>query len=114
MIGVHDQVEPEFAHCAIAEGDHVAELPGRVDVQQRERQLARPERLAGQMQEHSRILADRIEQHRPAELRRRLAEDVDAFRLERVERRQGCGHASVPTVKFAKPCRQRPERASQS
>jgi hypothetical protein len=52
LVDVHDQVEPELMRGAIAEGDHGAELPGRVDVQQRERRLARPERLARQMRQY--------------------------------------------------------------
>ena len=85
LVGVHDEVEAQLARGAIAEGDHVAELPGGIDVQQRERRLGRIERLARQMQQHRGVLADRIEQHRRAELRRRLAEDVDALRLQQVE-----------------------------
>ena len=85
LVGVHDQVEAELAHGAIAEGDHVAELPGGIDVQQRERRLGRIERLARQVQQHRGVLADGIEQHRLAELRGSLAEDVDALRLQQIE-----------------------------
>jgi hypothetical protein len=58
VVGMHDEVEPKRAHGPVAEGDHVAELPGGVHVQQRERQLRRPEGLAREMQQHGRIFAD--------------------------------------------------------
>ena len=40
------------------------------------------------------VLADRIEQHRLAELRRGLAEDVDALGLEQLQMRNERGHAA--------------------
>ena len=95
LVGVHDEIEAELARGAIAEGDHVAELPGGVDVQQRERRLGRIERLARQMQQDGGVLADRIEQHRAAELRGGLAEDVDALGLQQVEMAQRRGHAAA-------------------
>ena len=86
-VRVHDQVEAELARHAVAERDHLPELPGRVDVHQRERQLARVERLAGQVQEHRAVLADRVQHDRVVELGRHLADDVDALRLEALELR---------------------------
>src|SRR4029079_18962528 len=49
-----------------------------------------------QMQQHGRILADGIEQHGATELRRRLAEDVDALGFEQLEMRGQRGHAAFP------------------
>src|SRR5262245_27450643 len=46
MVGMDDEVESELARGAIAEGDHLAEFPCGVDMEQRERRLGRPERLA--------------------------------------------------------------------
>ncbi len=70
------------------------ELPAGVDVQQREGHAAGVEGLARQMQQHGRILADRIEHHRTLEFGGDFAEDVDGFVFEgfqmRVERRLGC------------------------
>jgi hypothetical protein len=40
-IDVHDQLEPMPSRGFVAEGDHVAELPRRVDVQQGERESRR-------------------------------------------------------------------------
>ena len=85
LVGVDDEIEPEPLHLAIAKFDHLAELPGGVDMQQREWRLARIERLQRQMQHHRGILADRIEHHRIAELGRHLAHDVDALGLELAE-----------------------------
>ena len=43
------------------------------------------------------VLADGIEQHRRAELRRGLAEDVDALGFEQLEMRGERGHAALPS-----------------
>ena len=67
----------------VAELDHLAELVGRVDVQQRERNRTRMERLLRQAQQDGRVLADGVEHHRAFELGDDLADDVDAFRFER-------------------------------
>ena len=84
-VGVDDQPRADLGGVAIAELDHLAELVGGVDVQQRERDRARIERLLRQPQQHRRVLADRIEHHRPLELGDHLAHDVDALGLERRE-----------------------------
>ena len=74
---------PISARVAIAELDHLAELVGGVDVQQRKRNRPRVERLLRQPQQHRRVLADRVQHHRPLELGDHLAHDVDALGLER-------------------------------
>ena len=76
------QIEALFAAEPIAELDHRPELPGRIDVQQRERQPAGVERLLRQPQHDGGVLADRIEHHRPLELGGDLADDVDALGFE--------------------------------
>jgi hypothetical protein len=48
-----EQLQPSSRAIAVAELDHLAELPGGVDVQQRERRLARIERLHRQVQHHA-------------------------------------------------------------
>src|SRR5262245_11830937 len=83
-----DQVEAELARAAVAEGDHVTKLPRRVDVQERERQPGRRERLEGKVEEDGRILADRVQHDRMAALGDRLANDVDALRLELLQMRE--------------------------
>ena len=71
--------------------DHLAELPGGVDMQQREWRPAGMKGLARQMQHHRRILADGIEHHRLVAFGRDLADDVDRFGLPCL-----CGWAQPP------------------
>ena len=82
LVGVHDEIDPEPLRLGVAEGDHLAELPGRVDMQQGKRRLGGVEGLAREMQHHRGVLADRVEHHRMAELGHHLAHDVDALGLE--------------------------------
>ena len=85
FVDMHDQIEAELAGAGIAKRDHLAELPGGVDVQQRKRRLRRVERLERQMQQDRRILADRIEHHWIFRLGHRLANDVDALGFQLFE-----------------------------
>ena len=78
-VRVHDQLEPVLLRHPVAEGDHLAELPGRIDVEHRERDAAGKERLASQVQQDARILADGVHHHRLLEACGHLAEDFDAF-----------------------------------
>src|ERR1043166_1193065 len=66
----------------IAEGNHLLELPSRIDMQQWKWRLRRKKRLLGDMQEDARILADRVQHHRIAELGNGLAHNKNALRLE--------------------------------
>ncbi len=68
----------------ITELDHGSEFPRCVDVQQRERQRAGVERLAGKMQQDRRVLADGVEQHGIVAGGDDLAEDKDALGLKPV------------------------------
>ena len=81
-IGVFAQLEPMPRHDLFPEGDHVAELPGRVDMQQRKWRAGGMERLACQMQQDRRVLADRIEHHGVGCLGCDFAQNVDALGLE--------------------------------
>ena len=58
------QLEPTRRAVRVAEGDHVAEFPGRINMQQWEWQTTRIEGLEGEMQQDGRILPDRVEQDR--------------------------------------------------
>ena len=84
-VHMHDQFQPKLFHRPVAECDHVARLPAGIDVEQRKRRLLRPERLARQVQENRRVLADRVEQHGFAELRRRLPENVNALGFKEIQ-----------------------------
>src|SRR5262249_39290694 len=96
MVGVYDEIEPELARGAVTEGDHLAELPRGVDVEERRWRLCRPKGFPREVQQDGRVLADRIEQNGIAELRRSLAEDMDALGLEQLEMRGERGHAAIP------------------
>ncbi len=87
----------ELLDATVAVLDRLGEVVPGVDVHDRERELAGPERLLGEPEQDDRVLAAREEQHRTLELGRDLAEDVDGLRLELVEVRQrrespGSGH----------------------
>ena len=72
LVDVHDAGRAR-ARCAIAvaERDHLAELPGGVDVQQRERRLGRDRTPScARCSITERVLADRIEHHRVLGTRR--------------------------------------------
>ncbi len=81
-IDMNDQLEPKAPRRRVAKFDHLAELPGRVDMEQPQRQPRGMERLARKVQQNARILAHRIEQYRVAELGRDLAQDRDRLRFE--------------------------------
>src|SRR5262249_48336118 len=63
-VGMNDEVEPELAYAGVAERDHLAEFPGRIDMEKRKRRLRRIERLEREMHQDGGILADGIEHHR--------------------------------------------------
>ncbi len=91
-VDVGDQVEPHFLDHLVAEAVHLLEFPLGVDVHHRERQLAREESLARQVQHHGGILADRVQHDRVVELGGHLADDMDAFRLQLFQVRQFVDH----------------------
>ena len=78
------QPRPDLLHKRIPVSDRLREIVPRVDVQQRERDLRRPERLRRQVRHDDRILAAGKQQRRVLELRRRLAQDENRFGLELV------------------------------
>ncbi len=81
--------KPEFvADVVLAKLDHLAKLPRRVDVHQREGRLGRVERLQRQLDHHGRVLADRVQHDRILELRGHLADDVNALGLQLLQMRQ--------------------------
>src|SRR5581483_6026426 len=82
FVGINEEFETKTLSRLIPKGNHLAEFPGGVDVQQRKRWRSRIKRLDCQMQHGARILADRVEHDRPFELRHDVAHDLDGFRLE--------------------------------
>ena len=49
-VRVHDEFESDLSRHAIPERDHLSKFPGRIDVQERERNAAWMERLLGEAQ----------------------------------------------------------------
>ena len=49
LVDMHHEIDAEPLRLAVAEGDHLAELPCGVHMQERERRLVRIERLHGEM-----------------------------------------------------------------
>jgi 3'-phosphoadenosine 5'-phosphosulfate sulfotransferase (PAPS reductase)/FAD synthetase len=105
---VHEYLHADLARHAFAQFVHGAELPRRVHVQQRERQLRGVEGLERQVQHHRAVLADRVEHHRLLALGHDLAHDLDALGLqpfevgERARVQHGVGlvvHAIFTTVR---------------
>src|SRR4051812_24665473 len=84
----NDQSSPELGDATVAELDPLGEFVARVDVHDRERELAGPERLLREPQQDDRVLTAAEQQDGLRELRRDLAEDVDRLGLELVEVRQ--------------------------
>ena len=81
----HHQVGAQLGHGAVAELEHLGEVVAGVDVHDRERDPPGPEGLLGQPEHDHRVLAAREQQHRPLELGRHLADDVDRLRLDVLE-----------------------------
>ena len=94
-IDMDDQIETEAGHRLVAEADHLAEFPAGIDMQQRKRQSGRIKRLLRQMQQDSRILADRIQQHRLVAGGHHLAQDENRLGFQSLQMSQS-GHQTVP------------------
>jgi hypothetical protein len=101
----HEQRQAGLGDEPVAELDHLGEVVARVDVQQRERDAARRERLLGQPQQHDRVLAAGEQQRRPLALGGDLAHDVDRLGLEVVEMAQTCRPHSVFSLPAQRPSR---------
>ena len=69
----------------VAKGIHFPEFPHRVDVKQRKRRHGREEGLARKVQQDSRVLAGREQQHRPFAPGRHLPENVYGLGLKRAK-----------------------------
>ncbi len=90
----HDQALAQLGGARVAERDHFGKVVPGVDVQQREREAARAERLLGQAQQHERVLAAGEQQRgiartRPATSRRMwIASDSSQSRWSASARRE--------------------------
>ena len=86
---MHDQRGADLRTEPVPELDHLAKLVCGIDVQQRERNSARVERLLGQPHHDRRILADGVQHYRALKLGHDLAQDVNAFGFEHAQVGQG-------------------------
>ena len=87
-IDVDDEIEAEFFGHLIAEGNHFLELPCGVDMEEGEGGLSWVERLHGEVQHDSGVLADGIEHDRSVELGGNFTDDMNALGLKLLEVRQ--------------------------
>ena len=85
-LDMDDELEAELlGDVLVAELVHVAKLPRRVDVHEREGGLGREEGLLREAHHDGRVLANRVEHDRVFKLGGHLADDVDALGLELTE-----------------------------
>src|SRR6185312_16247329 len=82
FIGVYVQLEPMLAREAVAEREHLAKLPGGVDVEQRQGWRRGVEGAQREMGEHGGVLASGKQEHRLACLRHGLAQDENGLVLQ--------------------------------
>jgi hypothetical protein len=94
FVDVDEKLEPQLGGHRVAEGDHLAELPGRVDMQEWKGRAGRMERLHRQVQHDGGVLADGIEHHRLGEGGGHLAENMDRFGFEPLQVGQAGGHST--------------------
>ena len=97
---VHQQLHPAFFGHPVAQGIHVLEFPGRIDVQQREGRRRGVECLAGEVQHDRTILANGVKHHRLFRLGHHLTHNVDALSLKSFEMRQISGHGEAIFLYF--------------
>jgi hypothetical protein len=85
LVDVDQEVQPVAPRHLVAERDHLAELPGRIDVKKWERRHGGKECLQGDVKHHRAVFPDRVEHHRTLALCDDLAHDVDALSLEALQ-----------------------------
>src|SRR5439155_23621031 len=76
---MHDEPRSNLLGKPVAEFEHLFELVTRINVEKGKGEGPGVKRLAHQMNEHARILANRIQQDRIPELRYGFPQDVNRF-----------------------------------
>ncbi|MEN9682098.1 MAG: hypothetical protein RLZZ627_1991, partial [Pseudomonadota bacterium] len=84
-IDVDDEVEAKFLSHLVAKGDHFAEFPGGIDVEEREGRLAGVEGLHGEVQHDRGVLADGVEHDGAVKLSGDFSDYMDALSLKLLE-----------------------------
>jgi len=92
LIDMNQKIEAPLGRHPIPKLDHLAELPGGVDMENGERRLGRIEGLHRQMQQDGRIFPDGIKHHGPGKICRDFPHDMDRFSLQTLEVRMYCAH----------------------
>jgi len=95
FIDMHEKLEALFARLRIAKLDHLAELPGRVDMQKGKWRRCWIKRLHRQMHHDRRILAHRIEHDRIGKGCCDFAKNMDRFCFETLQMRQVLGQGCM-------------------
>ncbi len=85
LIAPHQQLRAHLARHLVAEGEHLANLKPVSMCSSGKGIGAGIKGLLRQPQHHRRILADGVEHHRPLELRRHLAQNMNALRLKQAQ-----------------------------
>src|SRR6202041_3333549 len=85
FVGMHQEFQAVLRGGGVAKFEHLAKIPARGDLQQRERRLGGRKGLARQMQHHRAVLAHRIQHDRLFTLRDHFAENVNALGLESLQ-----------------------------
>src|SRR5262249_11497145 len=62
LVQIDDQFEAKPFRGLVTKQYHVPKFPPSIDMKQRKGRFYREQRLAGEVQQHARILADRVEQ----------------------------------------------------
>ena len=83
--GTDDQASADFFSKGIAISQRLLEIVPRIDVQQRERNLGRPERFGREVGHDDRVLAAGKKQRGVLELRRRLTQNENRLSFKLVE-----------------------------
>jgi len=82
FIAMNDELRANFFRVRIAERNHLGKLVARINMKQRERNLAWVKGLLRQAQHYRGIFPNRIHHHRVRELGHRFPKDVDALCFE--------------------------------
>ena len=102
LIAPDQEVGADLLHVPVPELVHLGELVARVHVHQWKRDLAGLKGLLRQPEQARRVLADRVQKHRPLELRDHFPHHVDALGLEVPDMAERIGgglrghHAGLP------------------
>ena len=96
-----DQFRTQMLNPLVAVRDRLREVVARIDMQQRERDLARVKRLAGKVADDHRVLACGKQQHRAFKFRSNFAQNEDRFRFQHAK--VSAVHCPCPSEKPGSP-----------